>query len=194
MTDSNLVRVRRTIGDKLRVQRKEAIGDGVSKFYKMDHEPVQDMSIWIDDVLTVAYTLDADQGMVEFVGVPAINVKIVFQYYASVWTDAEITDQLEMYDDNVNITSASILWAWAADVARLAKRETLSGGGGLGAVTKDTSVAARELRNTAKELLDWEKEYGEVAGTAIPAEGLTEIPWTEASYFDGVYQRIIRDS
>ena len=129
-----------------------------------------------------------------FAVAPAANDVLIFQYYASVWTDVEIEDFLSQYGSNINITSAHILFAWAADAAKLAKRETLSGGGGVGAVTRDTSVAARELRNTAKAIMDWEVEYGESLGSQIPAEGLTEVPWTEAAHYISNEQSIIRDS
>jgi hypothetical protein len=55
-------------------------------------------------------------------------------------------------------------------------------------------VAAKELRATAQALLDYELEYGEEAGSQIPAEGLTEVPWTEQSHQDIAYQRFIREN
>lgn len=191
---TDIEKVRLKIGDRPTVYRKEAVGDGVTTFFQLDPYPVEDLEVWVNEAPTVAYTLDGTNGLVEFNAAVAVNLPIVFQYYAVIWTDTEITDFLADHNDNVNVTSAMILLAWAADASRLAKRETKSGGGGVGAYTVDTSVAARELRNTAKAYLDWEAEYGEETGTGVPAEGLTEIPWTEAGHRDAEYQRLIRES
>jgi hypothetical protein len=191
---TDIEKVRQKIGDRRVVHRKEAVGDGATTFFQLDPYPVEDLTVWVDGVISVAYTLDAANGLVEFTAAPAANLALVFQYYAVIWTDTEIQDFLTDNGSNVNISSAMMLLAWAADAARLAKRETRSGGGGLGAYTVDTSVAARELRNTAETYLEYEREYGAMTGTHVPAEGLTEVPWTEAAASDRNYQRIIRES
>lgn len=191
---TDVERVRLKIGDRTKLQRKQSTGDGVSRFFKMDHEPISGVEVWINDVSTSAFTVDESNGVVEFTTVPNINSKIVFQYSAMIWTDDEITDFLDQYSSNVNIASAHILLAMAADIAKIAKRETLSGGGGLGAVTRDTSVAARELRQAAEALLEYEAEYGTTIGSNVPADGLTEVPWTEAAYEQSATQRIIREN
>jgi hypothetical protein len=78
--------------------------------------------------------------------------------------------------------------ALAADASKIAQRQSMAGGGGLGSVTLDTSVTARELRASASALLQMEKDAGE----SIPAEGLTEVAWGEFGYNDIVSQRYIR--
>jgi hypothetical protein len=200
MALTDIERVRRKIADKLQLRRERFDADGVSDHFKMKFEPISQLpapEIWINGAQQTEgtdYSVDYEFGIVVFANAPTVNQKLIFQYYASVWTDEEIQDFLDQYSSNLNITSAHMLFAWAADAAKLAKRETLSGGGGVGAVTRDTSVAARELRNTAKALMDWEVEYGESLGTQVPADGLTEIPWTEAAHYATNEQRIIRDS
>ena len=199
MALTSLERVRRKIADRPILRREQASADGVSEHFKLSNDPIlpAGVSVWLNDALQVEntdYVVNADDGVIVFVTAPVANSKLVFQYYSVVWTDADITDFLEQYGDNTNITAAHVLFAWAADAARLAKRETRSGGGGLGAITQDTSVAARELRATAKALMDWEVEYGTEAGTQVPADGLTEIPWTEAAWENIEDQRFIREN
>lgn len=148
----------------------------------------------VEQDLTTHYTLDATNGVVDFVSAPVANSALVFTYYSQYWTDAQVEDFLLRYGNNVNITAAQMLIVRAAELALSAKRETKSGGGGLGAHTIDTSVAVKELRATAAALMDWEREYGDTTGVAIPAEGLTEIPWTEAAHGEIANQRWVREN
>ena len=200
MALSTLERLRRKIGDRSAIRRETSTADGLSTNFKLKLSPVNATpvpQVWLDDTLLtegVDYSVNYEDGVIIFSNAPTVNQKLVFQYYAVVWTDVDLQDYLDQYSDNVNISAAHVLLSWAADAARLAKRETLSGGGGLGAVTKDTSVAARELRNTAKALMDWEIEYGDTLGSQVPADGLTEIPWTEAAFEEIESQRFIREN
>ena len=194
---TTLERVRRAISDKPTYRRESVTAQGGVTRYQLDHSPISDLVVSVDSVvqtLTTHYTVDEDNGVIDFVTAPTANSTLLFTYYSLVWTDIEIQDYLDQYGDNVNISAAHILMAWAADVARLAKRETRSGGGGLGSITVDTSVAAKELRNTAKALMDWELEYGDDAGTSIAAEGITEVPWTEAAFHDIEDQSWLREN
>lgn len=196
MTFSAIERVRQKVSDRSRIDRETAVGDGVSKFFKLGHSPIADdpaIQVWINDNATSAFTLDANNGLVEFDATPFANDQIVFQYYWSLFSDTEIQDFLDQYSNNVNISAAHMLFALSADVARIAKRETLIGGGGVGQKTIDTSVAAKELRASAKALMDWELEYGTDNGTQSPAEGLTEVPWTEAGWNQLIDQDFIRN-
>lgn len=200
MALSQIQRVRNAISDRAQLHRERYDADGTSDRFKLKYEPVNTSpapQIWANDVLQtegVDYTVSYEHGIISFTNAPALNAKLIFQYYAVVWTDVEIQDFLDQHGDVVNIAAGHLLFAWSADVAKVAKRETLSGGGGLGAVTRDTSVAARELRNSAQALLDWEREYGVESGTAVPAEGFTEIPWTEAAFEDIEEQTWIREN
>jgi hypothetical protein len=196
MAFTAIERVRQKISDKTTIARENALGDGVSKFFKLGNAPITEnpeIQVWINENSTTAFTLNADDGVVEFTSTPAANDEIVFQYYWSVFSDDEIQDFLDQYNNNVNISAAHLLMALAADAARIAKRETLIGGGGVGQATRDTSVAAKELRASAKALMDWEIEYGADNGNQTPAEGLTEIPWTEAAWKNMFDQDIIRN-
>lgn len=200
MTLSTIERVRRKTGDRPSLRRESNKADGIAQHYKLKMEPVQTSpppDVWKNDILQTEgadYTVNYEQGIIDFTAVPATNASLVFQYYSVVYTDVDIQDFLDQYSDNPNITAAHILLAWAADIAKLAKRETLQGGGGLGAVTRDTSVAAKELRATAKALLDYEIEYGTTLGTQVPAEGLTEVAWTEQVHQDIIDQKFIRNN
>src|SRR6185503_2207801 len=91
---------------------------------------------------------------------------------------------------DVTTATAQVLLAIAADASKIAQRQSLAGGGGLGAVTIDTSVAARELRNTAQALIDTARQVD----NTTPAEGITEPLWTEFSYQESIDQSLIRNS
>lgn len=200
MSLTSIERVRRKIADRPELHRERVDADGVSDRFKLQFEPVQSTPIpevWVDGAIQVEntdYTVDYENGIVTFAVSPTENQKLVFQYYSVIWTDTDIADFLEQYSDVSNVAAAHVLLAWAADAARLAKRETKSGGGGLGSHTVDTSVAAKELRATAAALMDWEIQYGDSIGSQVAAEGLTEIPWTESAHRDIDDQAYIRDN
>lgn len=193
LTDIQLVRIK--ISDKSTITREESEGDALSTNYKLEHAPVLTSPVpllWINDSLKtegVDYTIDYTNGIITWAVAPAVNDDIVTQYYWSIFTDEEIQAFL---DDagNVTVASARLLLAIAADAARLAKRQTLAGGGGLGSATIDTSVVARELRNTAQALLSIEADIA----ADIPAEGITEVPWTESNYRRLVDEDFYRNS
>lgn len=192
MTISDIEAVRLKSSDRSSITREEGIGDGVAATYKLGHEPLLSSpapQIRINGVIQVAgYTIDYDNGVVSFDIAPTVNNKVEFTYYWSIFTDAQIQYFLDDSGSNVTVAAAKVLLAIAADAAKVAQRQSLAGGGGLGAVTIDTSVAARELRAAAKALVEMEAEIG----TTIPAEGLTEINWTEMNYKMGIEQEVIR--
>jgi len=196
VTLTTIEQVRLKISDKPHITRELTDGDGTGKYFKLGNAQVSLIpipQIRVDGILKTEgadYTIDYVQGIVTFVAAPAIGLEIDFLYYYTVFSDDEITQFLTDGADNTVVAAAYALYAWAADAAKLAKRYTLSGGGGLGQVVGDTSVTAKELRETAKALIATEKELGE----SIPAEGLTEVSWTEFQYLDGAGQSIIRTS
>jgi len=192
LTDVQAVRLK--TGIKVEVARESTEATGTARFFKLQYSPVQATPApqvrLADTLLTpvVQYTVDLDNGIVELFAPPAVNVDVDFVYYWSVYSDEEVNWFLTEAGGDLTIASAKLLLALAADAARLAKRQTLIGGGGIGQATIDTSVAAKELRATAKALLDTETQLGE----AIPAEGLTEVPWTEMELHEEIDQSIIR--
>jgi hypothetical protein len=187
--------VRLKTSDKSTITRDTVVGNAVDKHFKLKNSPVvaspalevrKDGTLLIE---TTDYTVNLPQGIVSMVAIPATGAQLEFTYYWSIFTDDEVQYFLTEAGDNPTIASAKLLLAWAADAAKLAKRQTLSGGGGLGQVVVDTSVAAKELRATAAALIQTEQDLGE----SIPAEGLTEIPWTEAIYKRQIDQHWTRD-
>jgi hypothetical protein len=139
-------------------------------------------------VQNTGFSIDYDNGIVTFTVAPLVNVQVEFTYYWSVFTDAQVQYFLDDSGSNVTIAAAKVLLAVAADAAKIAQRQSLAGGGGLGSVTIDTSVAARELRAAAKALVEMETDIG----SSIPAEGLTEINWTEMNFHFGIEQTVVR--
>lgn len=124
---------------------------------------------------TTHYVVDYVNGSITFLVAPAVNDALVFEYSSVVFTDEEIQSLLDGAGSSVLLSSARLLYAWAADAARLAYKETRAGGGGIGSITVDTSVRARELRATADALA---KQYDQYEGTGEPVELITELPWT----------------
>lgn len=195
MTLTSIEAVRLKTADRSQITRETATGNGTDTYYKLGHDLIL-VSPAIEvrkngalQVVTTEYTIDTAHGILTFVSTPAPNDELEFTYYWSLFSDDEVQYFIDEAGGNITIAAAKLLLAWAADAARLAKRQTLSGGGGLGQVVVDTSVAARELRDTAKALIDTEQDLGE----SIPAEGFTEIPWTEAMYKRGIEQHFTRD-
>jgi hypothetical protein len=196
MSLTSIEAVRLKSSDKSAITKEEAVGDGVSKFFKLGHAPVMsspDIEIRINDVIQVGgFTVDYINGIVAFAAAPVIGAQIDFIYYWSIFTDNEVDYFLSESGGDVTVATARLLLAIAADAAKVAQRQSLAGGGGLGAVTIDTSVTARELRNTAAALLDQKRL--EISTAALdPAEGLTEPLWTEFSYQEALAQHIIRE-
>lgn len=193
LSDLELVRIK--IADKSTITRELSEGDAVADHFQLEKAPVLTSPaprVWVNNVLKTEvtdYTLDYTNGIIVFVVAPGVNIDVTFEYYWSVFTDEEIQAFIDA-DGNTTIASAKLLLAIAADKAKLAKRSTLSGGGGLGSVTEDTSVTARELRATAQALLQTESDIAQ----SIPAEGFTEIPWTEATFKRQIDQDLLRDS
>lgn len=188
--------VRRRTGIRARLEREITTADGDAIHFKLQNDPI-DASPAIEvrvngtlKTVTTDYTVDTTNGVVTFVTAPTINYPVEFTYYWSLYTDAEIDAFISDAGGNTTVAAAYLLLALAADAARLAKRETLIGGGGIGQATVDTSVAAKELRATAKALLDTEAEVG----NTVPAEGVTAPPWTEANFREQEWQSIIRNS
>lgn len=172
--------VRLKTGDKSQITREVSRGDGTQTVFKLQHDTIIDApTIWVDGTLVVEttdYTVNYTSGIITFNTAPALNDEIIFQYYWAVFSDDEVDYFLEEADDNVTLASSRLLLALASDAAKVAMRETLSGGGaGIGSVTRDTSLTAQELRETANILY---KQYQESAGTEFPADGLTEVGWT----------------
>lgn len=196
MALTDIERVRIKIADKSSIVREIDEGDGVARVFKLGNENVMAspaLQVWVNDILQTDpgdYSVDLTNGIVTFTAAPTLNIDIVFQYYWTLFTDNEIQDFLDENGGSVNIASAKLLFALAANAALIAKRSTLAGGSGLGSITEDTSVAARELRATANGLIELEGQVG----ADIPAEGLTEIPWTEQIYKRQLEQDIIRDN
>jgi len=194
MTLSDIDAVRLKTSDRSTITRESSVGDGETIYYKLSHANVltsPDIQIFADDVPVVSgFAVDYRNGIVTFLGPHSIGVNVDFVYYWSIFSDEEVEYFLSEGGGNVTIASARLLLAIAADAAKVAQRESMAGGGGLGSVSIDTSVAARELRNTAQALLQMEKDIS----TSVPAEGITEPAWTEFGVRDSLEQHLIRES
>jgi hypothetical protein len=195
LTDIEAVRLK--TGDKSLITREGSRGDGVTQAFKLSHGSILTTpaaQVWIDGTLKadgVDYTIDEAYGVVAFTTAPAEDVEITFQYYWAVFTDTEVQHFLTEAGDNVTFASSKLLYALAADAAKVAMRETLAGGGAFGSTTRDTSLTAQELRETARALKQMYDE--EEGGSTFPVQEVTEVAWTEHSYNSLLNQETIRE-
>lgn len=200
MTLSAIEAVRLKSSDRSVLTREQGVGDGSSLYWKLGHGNIltsPDIEVRKNNsIILTGFTVDYANGVVTFTTAPLGKTpgfdadQLEFTFYWSIFNDNEVQYFLDEAGGNITIATAQLLLAIAADASKVAQRQSLAGGGGLGSVTLDTSVTSRELRNTAAALIQMERDIG----TSIPAEGLTEPAWTEFSYRDMVEQRILRDS
>lgn len=195
LTDIQAVRLK--TGDKSNINREVARGDGTSVVFKLGHVNILATSayqIWVagsSQTETIDYTIDTEQGVVTFTTAPADNAEIIFQYYWAVFSDEEVEYFISEAGGSTTEASSKLLYALAADAAKVAMRETLAGGGAFGSTTRDTSLTAQELRETARALHNL---YAEEEGSSnFPVQEVTEIAWTEHSYNSLLNQEILRD-
>ena len=191
MTGIDAVRLK--AADQSTITREEGKGNATNKYWKLGHSNIlasPALEVRINDVVTILYTADLVNGIVTFTTAPAMNDKIEFIYYWSQFSDTEIQFFIDESGGDTTIAAAKVLLAIAASASKVAERQSLAGGGGLGSVTIDTSVTARELRNTAAAMIDSQIQLNNVT----PAEGLTEVAWTEAGFRESLTQRVIREN
>ena len=191
--------VRLKTSDQPVIRREKARGDGVTSDWKLELDTVLSsyaVQVRVDNILQTDptdYTVDYNNGIILFTAAPVLNSNLIFQYMGVVYTDAEIEVFLTEAGGNTDFAAAKNLMAWAANAAKLAKKESLSGGGGIGAVTLDLAVRAEQLRAAAKAYMDL---YKDTAVDTIygPAEGITEPIWTEQMVSRTIEQELIRNS
>jgi hypothetical protein len=194
LTDIQAVRVR--IADKSQITRERAESPGDTVHFKLGHAPISLLpapEVRKNDLVKsegIDYTVDYSNAIISFSALPVVNDDLEFIYYWSIFTDDEIQYFLDDSAGSVNIASAKALLAIAADAAKIAQRQSLAGGGGLGAVSIDTSVAARELRALAQTLIDQEQDIA----NNTPYDQLTEVVWNDQSLVRGLDQHLIRES
>jgi len=184
--------VRLKTSDKSLITKELAKGDGTARYFKLGHAPIllsPALQVRVNGaLLSSGYSVDLINAIITFDVAPLVTDQIEFTYYWSIFTDDEIQYFLDDNSGNTTIAAAKVLLAIAADASKVAQRQSMAGGGGLGSVTLDTSVTARELRNTAQALIQMEVQIGE----SVPADGLTEVAWGEQTYHDMIEQQIIR--
>ena len=178
MNDIDAVRLK--TGDKSQIERETATGDGATTIYKLGHAPIiSGLIVWVNGVSlseNTNYSVLRPDGVVTLFVAPAQGIDIIFQYYWAVFSDEEVQYFIDDSGGNVTLGAVKLLLSLAADAAKIAMRETMGGGSTSGTVTRDTSLTAQELRETANALY---KQYGdEGGGSSFPADGLTEVLWT----------------
>lgn len=161
--------------------QEQAQGDNVNTAFQLEVYPIEitpAIRVWKDNVpavLTTDYTVDTTEGIVTFTSAPNVGVELRFEYSATVFSADEVQSFLDQGGGSTTLAAVYMLLAWSASAAKMAKKESLAGGGGLGAITLDTSVRSKELRETAKAYYaQWERDEG----GNVPYEAITEIAWT----------------
>lgn len=171
-------------------------GDGVSTSFQMEVYPIEvspAIRVWKSGTLltvTTDYTVNTTEGIVTFTIAPANGADLRMEYSATVYSDEDVQYFLDAGGGNTTLGAVYMLLAWSANAARIAKKETLAGGGGLGNVTLDTAVRARELRETAKA---WYNQWEKDEGGSVPFEEITEIAWTPMQVERMIATRFLRE-
>lgn len=197
MALTNIEAVRLKTSDQPTIHREAGVGDGQTSEFKMELDQilVSPVSrVWKNNVLLAtptAYTIDLFNGIVTFVVIPAVNDELIFEYTAAVFTDAEVQFFLDEASSNTTLAAALNLFAWATSAAKLAKKETLAGGGGIGSVTLDLSVRAKELRESAKAYLT---QYQTLDGSGYAIDSVTQLAWTTQLAERQLVAWLLRDS
>lgn len=196
LTDIQAVRLK--TGDKSIITREVARGNSNTTIYKLSHEVILTIpvpQVWVNNVLMVEFadfTINYEHGIISFNVPPPNDEEVIFQYYWAVYNNEEVQYFLDESGGNTTFAASKLLYALAADAAKVAMRETLAGGSSFGSITKDTSLTAQELRETAKAL---QSQYLEEEGGAnAPVDGLTEVPWTEQTWSQIEGQHLVRDN
>jgi hypothetical protein len=196
MALSEIAAVRLKTSDQPKLQREEWESDGVLNEIGLEYRPVLASPaprVWKNNVLqtdVTDYSVNYDYGIIVLVALPAAGAIYVFEYSSVVFTDAEVQQFIDEAS-NTTLAAANLLLAWSADSARIARKESLSGGGGFGSMSITTDMRSRELRETAKAYFEMYQKY---ENTGVAAEGITEIAWTdhmaERMIFNDLLERI----
>lgn len=177
LTDIEKVRLKTSDREVLRRQQWQA--DGMASDIKVEVVDISGVRVWLGGSLltvTTDYTVDAENGVIHINALPNVNDLFTIEYTSVVFTDDEVQLFLDEATNNTTLAAAFMLYAWSADASKLARKESASGGGGYGAVTLDTSVRAKELREAAK---GYAEQYQLFSGTGSPVEMLTQVGWTD---------------
>lgn len=182
MTLTSIEAVRLKAADQPKIHREAWTADGTSSSIQLEFHPILLLPVprvWAESVLqteTTHYTIDYDNGILTLTSTPVADTEYVIEYTATVFSDEEIEYFLTEASNSVTKAAALTLYAWAADAAKLAKKESLSGGGGMGSVSLTTDQRARELRASADAYM---RQYEMYENAGVPFETITEVPWTE---------------
>lgn len=179
MTLSDIEAVRLKTSDRAVLRRSVWEADGEASDIKLEFEDVTVISVYREGSLLVPvtdYVVGTTNGLIHINALPAVNTIYSIEYSAVVFTDPEIQFFIDEASGNTTLASAFMLYAWSANAAKLAKKESAQGGGGFGAVTLDTAVRAKELRESAK---GYAEQYQLYAGQGLPVEMLTQVGWTD---------------
>lgn len=180
------------------IREDQWAGNGVAVYFKLNNSeliPTLPPVVYKNGVIVPSgqYTVNYPVGSITFLAAPANDDPLIFEYWTTVFTDAEVDQFISEAGGNTDYAAAKNLFAWAANASKLAKKETLAGGGGRGEVILDLSVTAEQLRKSAQSYLN---NYKETASDDQfgPADGITEIPWTEQMLDRILEQEIVRNS
>lgn len=194
MTD--IATVRLNVQDKSTLKREKFVGDGTRTTFTLEKQNIlasPAVRVSLANVFqTSGYTVDLVNGILTFSVAPVAGVSIDVDYFFGVFSDAEIQTFLDASFGNTDMASGRLLLSWSASQARLAMRETLSGGAGMGQTTRDTSVVAKELREAAKVFMDLASSPN-AAGDDYQIDGVTEPIWNDFSMREAIEQDIVRN-
>lgn len=176
MTDIDTVRL--IVADPAQFDRAEAAGDGVSTQFPLPNAPVVagTVSVWVDNVPTITFTLDPRLGMVTLTAPPADGVLVVVTYQWSILLDADIDSFLTLEGGDIRLAAAQALDTIASSEVMVQKRITILD------LQTDGPATARELRAHAKALREQAPVSGEQDGLVDYAE-LALPPFGDRDYY-----------
>lgn len=162
----SVAQVRTIVNDKAQHDRATATGDGASTLFEMPHGPVLTGTITVTNAGTAQtdpthYSIDLDLGLITFVSAPSDGNALVFTYQHTLISDDDITTFLSLEASNVKRAAAATLETIARNRALIEKKIKL------GDLETDGVALAAELRLSAKQLRDEDRENSDSTAFAV---------------------------
>lgn len=120
MAYTNIQLVRKKLADDYKFGSDSNLGDASTTIFQLSHGNIQDSTytVFIDGVATTALTIDLERGIITFNTAPGLDSDLDVRYYFSAFSDTEITEFLDINDDNVDATIVELIEILLADASR----------------------------------------------------------------------------
>lgn len=98
MSDTQVSKLRRRIGDRAKAQKEVATGNGTERSFNLQYRNVWGLIVAVDGTektLGADYTVDTDAGRVIFTVAPASGAAVTFDYQWGAFSDTELQDLID---------------------------------------------------------------------------------------------------